>query len=113
MKVVVTGGSGQLGSLVLQRLAARPDIGQVLSLDLVPPSVPCRGIEWRVADMRDPGLERYFEGAEALVHLAFIVTKRASEDTMRAVNVEGTKRIFEAAAQHGVRRIVYASSVAA
>lgn len=113
MKVVVTGGSGQLGTQVLERLAATRKIKKIVSLDLVPPAVPSARIEWRIADMRDPGLERHLEGADALVHLAFIVARRASVETMRAVNVEGSRRIFEAAAQHGVQRIVHVSSVAA
>lgn len=112
-KVVVTGGSGQLGTLVLERLVQARQIRKIVSLDLVPPMLPSPRIDWRIADMRDPGLERHLEGADALVHLAFIVAKSASVETMQAVNVEGSKRIFEAAARHGVKRIVYASSVAA
>lgn len=113
MKVVVTGGSGQLGTLVLERLVAQRRIKKIVSLDLVPPAVPSPRIDWRIADMRDPGLERHLEGADALIHLAFFVARRASAETMYAVNVEGSKRIFESAAQHGVRRVVYSSSVAA
>jgi nucleoside-diphosphate-sugar epimerase len=113
MKIVVTGGSGQLGTLVLERLLELRQVDAIVSLDLVPPMIPSGRIDWRIADLRDPGLERHFEEADALVHLAFIVTKSASVDTMRAVNVEGSRRIFEAAAQHRVPRIVYASSVAA
>jgi UDP-glucose 4-epimerase len=113
MKVVVTGGSGQLGTAVLERLVATRTIKKIICLDLIPPTVPSARIDWRIADMRDPGLERHIEDADALVHLAFVVMRRASPETMRAVNVEGSKRIFEAAAQHGLKRIVYASSVAA
>src|SRR5262245_7583572 len=36
MKVVVTGGSGQLGTLVLERLLARPEVDRVVSLDVTP-----------------------------------------------------------------------------
>jgi nucleoside-diphosphate-sugar epimerase/putative sterol carrier protein len=113
MKVVVTGASGQLGTAVLERLVATRKIEKIVCLDLIPPIVPSARIDWRIADMRDPGLERHLEGADALMHLAFVVMRRASIETMRAVNVEGSKRIFEAAAQHGVKRIVYASSVGA
>ncbi len=113
MKVVVTGGSGQLGTLVLERLVTHRKLKKIVSLDLVPPAVPSSRIDWRIADLRDPGLERHLEGADALLHLAFIVMQPASVDTMYAVNVEGSRRIFAAAAQHGVRRIVYSSSVAA
>lgn len=113
MKVVVTGGGGQLGTAVLERLVALRTVKKIVSLDLLPPVVPSPRIDWRIADMRDPGLERHLEGADALVHLAFIVTKAASVATMQAVNVEASARIFEAAAAHGVQRIVYSSSVAA
>jgi nucleoside-diphosphate-sugar epimerase/putative sterol carrier protein len=113
MKVVVTGGSGQLGSLVLERLLSHPEVERIVSLDLVPPSLPDSRIDWRIADMRDPGLDRHLEGADALVHLAFIVMKPSPPHVMYAVNVEGSRRIFEAAARHGLSRIVYTSSVAA
>jgi UDP-glucose 4-epimerase len=113
MKVVVTGGSGQLGTAVLERLVALRSVKRIVSLDLVAPMVPSPRIDWRIADMRDPGLERHLEGADALIHLAFLVAKRASVATMRAVNVDGSQRIFEGAAQHGMRKIVYSSSVAA
>lgn len=113
MKVVVTGGSGQLGTLVLERLAANRKVKQVVSLDQMPPRVPSPKIEYRIVDLRDPGLERHLEGAEALIHLAFIVTRRASAEEMRAVNVDGSRRIFEAAVAHDIRKVVYASSIAA
>ncbi len=66
-----------------------------------------------MADVRDPGLDRHFEGADALIHLAFIVTKRASPDLMQAVNVEGSRRMFRYAIEAGASSIVYSSSVAA
>lgn len=113
MKVVVTGGSGQLGTLVLERLATQRGIDGIVTLDLVPPLVPSPRIDWRICDLRDPGLERHLEGADAVVHLAFSVARRASARTMRDVNVEGSKRVFEGAARHGVKRVVYSSSVAA
>lgn len=113
MKVVVTGAAGQLGSLVLERLVAHPGIEQILALDLVPPRIPGSNIEYRMVDLKDPGVERHLEGADALVHLAFVVARPMHPDLMRAVNVEGSRRLFEAAARHAVRKVVYASSVAA
>ena len=113
MKVVVTGGSGQLGTLVLRRLIAARSVKRIVSLDLQPPAVQSPKLDWKIADVRDPGLDRHLEGADALVHLAFIVTRRASAELMHAVNVEGSQRMFEYAAQQGVGCIVYSSSIAA
>lgn len=113
MKVVVTGGSGQLGTLVLRRLVASRKVKRIVSLDLQPPAVQSPKLDWKIADVRDPGLDRHLEGASALVHLAFIVTRRATAELMHAVNVEGSQRMFEYAAAQGVGRIVYSSSIAA
>jgi nucleoside-diphosphate-sugar epimerase len=69
---------------------------------------------YRRGDVRDPAaLEEAFAGADVVVHLAFMITGTAPRDTIRAINVEGTLNTFRAAAAAGVRRFVYASSVAA
>ena len=69
---------------------------------------------YRQGDVRDPAaLQAAFAGADVVVHLAFMITGTASRDTIRAINVEGTLNTFRAAAAAGVRRFVYASSVAA
>lgn len=113
MKVVVTGASGQLGTLVLSGLAANRKVKSVIALDLAPPSIPSPKTTWIKADLRDPGLDRHFEGADALIHLAFIVAKKVGRDEMQEVNVDGSRRMFEFAAAAGVKTIVYSSSLAA
>src|SRR5450755_1385758 len=69
---------------------------------------------YRQGDVRDrPALERAFQGADVVVHLAFMITGAASRETIRRINVEGTLNAFRAAAAAGVRRFVFASSIAA
>jgi nucleoside-diphosphate-sugar epimerase len=58
-------------------------------------------------------LREAFAGADAVVHLAFLITGNAPRRTTRAINVEGTLNAFKAAAAAGAHRFVYASSVAA
>jgi UDP-glucose 4-epimerase len=113
MKLVVTGGSGQLGTLLLARLIAHRKVKRIVSLDLLPPLLQSPKLDWKIADVRDPGLDRHFEGADALVHLAFIVARRASPDVMHAVNVLASRRMFSHAASNHLKTIVYASSIAA
>lgn len=113
MKIAVTGGSGQLGTLVLRKLAQDRKVTLIRSLDVRPPIVANRKVEAVHADVRDPAFVRHLEGMDALVHLAFIVTAFAPRPVMDAVNVEGSKNVFTAAARAGVRAIVYSSSVAA
>src|SRR5207237_8629737 len=54
-----------------------------------------------------------FADADAVVHLAFMITGNADAATIRAINVDGTLNAFRAARAAGAKRFVYASSVAA
>jgi UDP-glucose 4-epimerase len=114
VRVVVTGGSGQLGSLVLARLIQNRKIKQVVTLDLLAPIVKSGKLDWKIADVRDPGLERHFEGADALVHLAFAGRgPRATPEAIRAVNIDASKKLFAHAIDQGLKKILLVSSVAA
>lgn len=113
MKVVVTGGAGQLGTAILRRLARERDVQQIVSLDVRPPIVAAGKVSHVIADVRDPSIEEHLRGADAVVHLAFIVTKLMGRDDFETINVGGSKNVFDRAYAAGVRRFVYASSVAA
>jgi nucleoside-diphosphate-sugar epimerase/putative sterol carrier protein len=113
MRVAVTGGAGQLGTLVLRRLCADRTVAEVRSLDLRPPLAASPKLKAILADVRDPEFARHLQGCDVLVHLAFLVAKRGKRETQDLVNVEGSKNVVRAALQGGVRRIVYASSIAA
>src|SRR5207253_8631571 len=52
-------------------------------------------------------------GCDALIHLAFLVAKRGERALQDDVNVRGSTNVFDAAVKAGVKRILYASSVAA
>jgi len=113
MNVAVTGGSGQLGTLVLRRLVQDRSIKRVISIDVRPPVIASAKLQVIEADVRDPALERHLEGCDAVVHLAFVVTTNPGRAIFQSVNVDGSKNVFRAAVSAGVKRILYASSVAA
>ncbi|MCC6646497.1 MAG: NAD-dependent epimerase/dehydratase family protein [Polyangiaceae bacterium] len=111
--VVVTGASGQLGQHLVDRLLAHPDVARVLAVDVRPTAARHPKLEPCAFDVRDPGLGRVLEGADAVFHLAFLVFGSAPRELMRSVNVDGTRNVVERAAEAGVRQVVYASSIAA
>jgi UDP-glucose 4-epimerase len=113
MRVAVTGGSGQLGTVVLRRLIDERSVRGIVSLDLRPPAAGAPKLTAVRADIRDPDLARHLAGCDALVHLAFVVTRHLPRPIVDAINVEGSKNVFRAAAAAGLRKIVYTSSVAA
>jgi nucleoside-diphosphate-sugar epimerase/putative sterol carrier protein len=113
VRVAVTGGSGQLGTLVLRRLADDRSIHGIVALDLRPPLIVSGKLRVVRADVRDPGIGDHLRGCDALIHLAFLVAKRGARALQDDVNVRGSANVFRAAIGAGVRQIVYASSVAA
>src|SRR3954452_24280980 len=68
--------------------------------------------EYRQGDILEPeSIEQLVEGADVLVHLAFIIFGDHEETTQ--INLDGTRNVFQAAVSGGVKRFVYTSSVAA
>lgn len=117
LTVAVTGPTGTLGSALLPVLEQDDRIGRVVGIARRPFDPAARGwtkMTYRRGDVRDrSSLSPAFRGADAVVHLAFMVAGSASPATRRAVNVEGTLNALGAAGEAGVVRLVYTSSVAA
>jgi nucleoside-diphosphate-sugar epimerase len=113
MRVAVTGGSGQLGTHVVRRLLARADVDEVVSIDVRPPRIPGDKLRFVESDVRAADLARHLRGCDALVHLAFVVTKKLPRATFDDINVRGSENVFRSAYAAGIRRCVYTSSVAA
>ena len=70
-------------------------------------------MEWAEADVRSADLTEIFRGADAVVHLAWLIQPSRDEAETESVNVLGSERVFGAVADAGVPRLVYASSVGA
>ncbi len=114
MRVVITGATGNVGTSLVEALAADPAVESVLGLARRPPaSWRPKKVDWAEADVATSDLVPLFRGADAVVHLAWLIQPSHQVDVLRAVNVEGSGRVFRAVAEAGVRNLVYASSVGA
>jgi UDP-glucose 4-epimerase len=111
--VAVTGGSGQLGTHVLRRLLDDPNVERVISIDRRPPVIGSPKLQAVEGDVCDPDFARHLQGADAVVHCAFIISGAERSPVFRAVNVDGSKNVFRAAASAGVKTIAFVSSVSA
>lgn len=114
--VLVTGSSGYLGSQVVTRLSARPDL-RTVALDLREPLQRLPGVIYEQADIRAPEVDAIVarHRPQVVVHLASIVTpgKKSNREFEYSVDVEGTRKLLEACVRHDVRRIIVSSSGAA
>lgn len=108
--VAVTGADSPLGAAVLARLAADRRVDAVLAIDCDEPQMPPGKVEFRTGDIRDPLLSVALTGADVVVNLALTSAPIATEDTMFAVNVHGTRNLLAAADRVGIRRLVHLSS---
>lgn len=116
MKVLLTGGSGFLGSYVAEQLAGEGHVVRALvrpkSDRAVLGKLP--RTEFAPGAIEDPkSLGPAVDGVDAIVHVAGIVKARKPLDFFE-VNTQGTKNLLEAAlARGGIKRFVYVSSLAA
>jgi nucleoside-diphosphate-sugar epimerase len=116
VRAFVTGGTGFIGRRLVEKLRERGD--EVVALVRNPE---------KASDLRRAGAElvegdltavdairRGVEGADACFHAAAIYkvgVKKSQHDEMYETNVRGTERVLDAAAQAGVPKIVYVSTV--
>lgn len=117
-KILVTGGTGFIGSYLIRLLAANGLTIRALRranspMDLVAP-VAGR-VEWVEADMTDlPALEDALDGITHVCHCAAMVSFHPRDvRRMMQVNVEGTANLVNLALATGVERFVHVSSIAA
>ncbi|WP_415401864.1 NAD-dependent epimerase/dehydratase family protein [Tateyamaria sp. SN3-11] len=109
-KLVLTGAAGSLGSRLRAPLAAMCDT--LLSTDIVDGVGDLAANETYVqADIADmAAVEPLLEGADMVIHFGAVVDEAPFEELL-GPNFVGAYNVWEAAHRHGVRRVVYASSI--
>jgi len=115
LTVAVTGPTGEIGRAVIEALERAREVGSIIGMARRPFDVTGSGLRklsYRQGDVLDPdAVADLVKGADVVVHLAFMIMGGATES--RAVNLDGSRNVFEACVAAGVERLVYASSVAA
>jgi nucleoside-diphosphate-sugar epimerase len=124
MRVAIVGATGNVGTALLRRIKAaqRERDGELQVTGVArrlpdPAAEPYNGVEWHSIDIASPTarnrLAEALAGADAVVHLAWLLQPNHNEPFMRRVNVDGTANVLAAAADAGVGHVVCASSVGA
>ncbi len=109
-KLVLTGAAGRLGSYLREPLTAL--CSELVSSDLVDDlGTLYPGESYQKADLASyDQIHALLEGADMVVHFGAIGDE-APFDQILGPNIIGAYNIWEAAYQHGLQRVVYASSI--
>jgi UDP-glucose 4-epimerase len=115
LTVAVTGPTGEIGKPFIRALERQKDVTRILGMarrSFDPKAHHWRKTEYRQGDVLDrAAVDSLCAEADVVVHLAFIIVAGSGES--RAINLEGSRNVFEAAVKSKAQRLVYASSVAA
>jgi nucleoside-diphosphate-sugar epimerase len=116
MKILITGGSGDLGVLLARELEGIGDIP--VRLDIRQPINPQRG-ELIIGSILDRAcLAEAMRSCDLVVHIAawhgyHLVAGLKDVDDFWDLNVTGTFNVFEEAARQDIKKVVYISSTSA
>lgn len=109
MRVVVTGGTGYLGSAIVRALERAGHAPVVFSRRASQAGLPGTAVDGNVCDA--DAVRRAFEGADAVCHAAALVSVwQPRRSVFDDVNVAGLRRVLDACAALRTPRIVYTSS---
>lgn len=118
-KILVTGGTGFLGSYIIKSLIEEGyTVRAIRRTDKIPfwisPAIIAK-IEWVEGDVLDiVSLEDAMEGIDAIIHAAAIVSfSKKDRKEMYKINVEGTANVVNVALEKNIHRFIHISSVAA
>lgn len=117
MRIVVTGLSGNLGTALLRRLGAPGSGHDVVGVVRRPPEggEPYQLAEWVGLDLADdlagPRLREVFEGADAVVHLAWAFQPSRDLDLLDRATVGATREVLAAADSARVPHLLHLSSL--
>lgn len=118
MRVVITGAAGRIGTQIVQELSPSHEIRLIdrrpmehrdgIIADLS--RAPLRGGWRRWLGSKSLSWSEAFKGAQVVVHLAADIDPEAPWESVLPNNIQGTWNVIQAAAEHGVPRVVFASS---
>jgi len=121
LKIHITGAYGLIGNLVYKHLSHRPDRYELFGSGRRTVSSQRADLNARmaipeshfhVADLSDvKAIDAALEGMDAVLHIGAVPGPEDTFDDVLNSNIRGTFNVLEAARKHGIKRMVYASTI--
>ncbi|MCP3963656.1 MAG: NAD-dependent epimerase/dehydratase family protein [bacterium] len=116
MRLLITGGSGYIGSRFMARMAARPEVDEIVNLDIRAPLDPhdkVRFVERSVTEDLTDLFTDPERPVDVALHLAWTLQPLRDPRRQREICIGGTRRFLEGCAAGSVKHILYMSSATA
>jgi len=110
MRIAITGATGNLGTSVIGELGRDSEVEEIVGIARRIPDLELPKVRWEAADMASSDLAPLFAGVDAVVHLAWALHPPRDSAYRRRVNVEGSRRVFDATKEAGVPALISATS---
>lgn len=111
MEIAITGATGFIGAVLVPQLIAKGYKLRLLTRRKIPS--PEKGVIWVPGSLENKeSLVALTKGADILIHLAAVISvSDGPNEEVQQLNTEGTRLLFEAAKESGVRRAIHLSSI--
>lgn len=110
--LLITGASGNIGTTYRKHLIAQGSSYTLRCSDIKPPRTDSLTSDWQIGDLSEPEFARQVvSGVHTILHLGADPNPEADfYSSLLGNNFKATYNIFEAAAEAGVQKMIYASS---
>ncbi len=111
--ILVTGANGFVGHHLVPRLLERDRVRALVRRGADTARLPARKIDIAVGNVTDPdSLRTAMDGIDAVVHLVAVPLEKY-RGAFQAINVDGTRKVVQAATGAGVERFIHLSALGA
>jgi len=113
MRIAVIGATGNVGTSVVRALGADDAVTSILAIARRRPASQPPKTEFAPLDITRDELVPHLEGADCVIHLAWLIQPSHDEATLHRTNIDGSQRVLDAVAAANVPALVVASSIGA
>jgi UDP-glucose 4-epimerase len=116
VRYLITGGSGYIGSRLVERLSERDDTERIVITDIRPPASFRPKTSFERFDVRDYERGRELiarERPDCVIHLAFVLNPIHDQEAEYDIDVNGTQNVLRACSDAGVGHVMVTTSATA